>query len=66
MYRIGKNDSLNTIARDHLGRSTRWIQIFEMNRDQLKTPNDLKVGAVLRLPLDASAVRVVQHGGTLR
>ena len=29
-----------------------------MNRDQLKNPEELKIGSVLRLPLDASAVRV--------
>ncbi|MCC7420947.1 MAG: LysM peptidoglycan-binding domain-containing protein [Planctomycetaceae bacterium] len=58
MYRIGPSDTLTTIARAHLGRQSRWIQIFEMNRDQLNNPEQLKVGAILRLPLDASNVRV--------
>lgn len=58
MYRIGPSDTLTTIARAHLGRQSRWIQIFEMNRDQLNNPEQLKVGAVLRLPLDASNVQV--------
>lgn len=58
MYRIGQNDTLTTIAQSHLGRSSRWIQIFEMNRDQLQNPENLKIGTVLRLPLDASNVRM--------
>lgn len=58
LYRVGEKDTLTTIARDHLGRSSRWIQIYEMNRDQLQTPENLKIGTVLRLPLDASSIRV--------
>ena len=28
LYRIGEKDTLTNIARDHLGRSSRWIQIL--------------------------------------
>ncbi len=66
MYRIGESDTLGTIARDHLGRTSRWIQIYEMNRDRVKSPQELQVGAVLKLPLDASAVRVVQNPPMIR
>lgn len=59
MYRVGSEDTLSTIAERHLGRSSRWIQVFEMNRDTLKNGNDLKIGAVLRLPADASQVQLV-------
>ena len=58
MYRIGSHDTLTTIARAHLGRSSRWIQIYELNRDHLKSPEELQIGTSLRLPLDASSVRV--------
>ena len=55
-YRTGEKDTLSDIAARHLGRSSRWIQIFEMNRDKLSSPNQLKVGTELALPGDASNV----------
>lgn len=59
MYRVGSNDTLSDIAFNHLGRASRWIQVFEMNRDILKDGNTLSIGTVLKLPGDASQVRVV-------
>ena len=63
MYRVGSRDTLSDIAKTHLGRSSRWVQIQEMNRNVLRDGNELKIGTVLRLPADASRVRVV---GTAR
>jgi nucleoid-associated protein YgaU len=57
-YRTGEKDTLSDIAARHLGRSSRWIQIFEMNRDKLASPNQVKVGTELALPGDASNVAV--------
>ncbi len=59
MYRVGKEDTLSDIAQRHLGRSSRWVQVFEMNREILTDGNSLKLGTVLRLPGDASRVEVV-------
>ncbi len=55
-YRTGEHDTLSEIAAKHLGRSSRWIQIYEMNRDKLSNPNQLKVGTELVLPVDASSI----------
>ncbi len=66
MYRVGREDTLSGISQRHLGRSSRWVQVFEMNRDVLIDGNTLKIGAVLRLPADASRVDVVGGGRTLR
>jgi nucleoid-associated protein YgaU len=66
MYRIGREDTLSGVAQRHLGRSSRWTQIFELNRDVLPDGNSLKIGAVLRLPADASRVDVVERGRTFR
>ena len=66
MYRIGRNDTLSEISQRHLGRATRWIQIFNLNRDVLKDPNALKLGAELRLPADASRVELVKRGQDYR
>jgi len=63
MYRIGENDTLTGIAKSHLGRTSRWVQILEMNRNVLRDGNELRIGTVLRLPADASRVQVV---GSLR
>jgi nucleoid-associated protein YgaU len=57
-YRTSESDTLSDIAAKHLGRSSRWIQIFEMNRDKLSSPNQLKVGTELLLPGDASNIAV--------
>ncbi len=62
-YRVGSTDTLSGIARNHLGRASRWVQVFEMNRDVLKDGNNLKVGTVLKLPADASQVQVVGFQG---
>ena len=59
MYGIGDQDTLSDIAKSHLGRSSRWVQILEMNRSVLRDGNELKIGTVLRLPADASRVQVV-------
>jgi nucleoid-associated protein YgaU len=58
LYRVGRNDTLTHIAHRHLGRASRWVQLYELNRDRLRNPNDLKIGTVLRLPDDASRVQV--------
>lgn len=54
MYRVGEGDTLSDIAQSHLGRSSRWIQIVALNKDQLPDPDAMKLGMVLRLPEDAS------------
>jgi nucleoid-associated protein YgaU len=61
LYRIGEEDTLSEIAQKHLGRSSRWIQIYEMNRSRLPSPNNLTIGTVLQMPADASNVRLVRN-----
>lgn len=66
MYRVGQEDTLGGISQRYLGRSSRWVQILELNRDVLIDGNTLKIGAVLRLPADASRVEVVDRARILR
>jgi nucleoid-associated protein YgaU len=66
MYRTGEKDTLSDIAARHLGRASRWIQIYEMNRDKLATPNQLKIGTELALPADASNVAVTNDNDQRR
>ena len=60
MYRVGPNDTLGGIAHRHLGRASRWLQIYNMNRNVITNPDDLKIGTVVRLPNDASSVSLVK------
>ena len=61
-YRVGRDDTLSDIAYAHLGRASRWVQVYELNRDRIADVKKLKPGTVLRLPADASRVRLVpQH-----
>jgi nucleoid-associated protein YgaU len=62
IYRVGASDTLSGIAQAHLGRASRWVQIYEMNRKVVSDPKALKPGTVLRLPADASRVRLVPQG----
>ena len=49
-YTVQKGDMLERIARRELGDGRRANEIFEMNRDQLSSPDDIQPGMVLRLP----------------
>jgi nucleoid-associated protein YgaU len=66
MYCVGKHDTLTFIAKEHLGRASRWIQIYKMNSDRMPSPNSLKIGTELRLPADASRVQLVRDPHAVR
>lgn len=66
MYRVGDRDTLTGIAKIHLGRSSRWVQIMELNRNVLRDGNALTIGTVLRLPADASRVQVAEGAREFR
>ena len=57
-YRVGENETLGAISQKHLGRASRWIQIYQMNRQSLNDPNRLKPGTVIALPDDATDLHV--------
>ena len=59
MYRVAKGDTLSGISHQHLGRASRWIQIYGMNQTQLTSASSLKIGMVLKLPNDAARVSAV-------
>ena len=60
-YRVSSGDNLGTIARRHLGKASRWEEIYRINQDRLADPNRLKIGTVLRLPDDARQEAVVNR-----
>ncbi len=66
MYRVGGSDTLTDISQKHLGRSSRWYQIYQINRDNLQNPNKLQIGTELQLPYDASRVSLVPGNSSSR
>jgi hypothetical protein len=47
---VRSGDTLSSIALQHLGSTARYQDVFEANRDRLRTPNDLRIGQELRIP----------------
>jgi len=49
-YTVKAGDTLSRIAKEHLGSAAEYMKIFDLNKDQLKDPDEIKPGQVLRLP----------------
>jgi nucleoid-associated protein YgaU len=54
-YRIAPGDSLSGIAQRFLQSADQWRQLYELNRDVIGNPDDIRAGTVIRVP--AGAVR---------
>jgi tetratricopeptide (TPR) repeat protein len=49
-YTVRSGDSLTSISRAVYGTPSRWIDIYQANRDRLSSENALRVGQELRIP----------------
>ena len=49
-YTVVENDSLSRIAQRLLGSGHKWTELFEANRDQLDSPDEIRPGMTLRIP----------------
>jgi nucleoid-associated protein YgaU len=49
-YTVVKGDSLSKIAKQVYGKASLWRKIYEANRDQIKDPDLIFPGQLLRLP----------------
>lgn len=49
-YTVVKGDTLSAIAKHYYGNANQYMRIFEANRDQLKDPDKIQVGQVLKIP----------------
>ncbi len=47
---VTEGETLSSIAGKHLGSQARFLDIYQANKDQLNSPNDLKVGMKLTIP----------------
>jgi nucleoid-associated protein YgaU len=51
-YSVVKGDTLQKISKKYYGTTKRWKKIFNANRDVLKTPNSLRPGQALNIPVE--------------
>ena len=49
-YTVKAGDTLGGIAKEHLGSAGAYMELFELNKDQLTDPDKIKPGQVLHLP----------------
>ena len=49
-YTVKKGDTLSKISREFLGDANDYMRIFEVNKDQLTDPDEIKPGQVLKIP----------------
>jgi hypothetical protein len=49
-YTVQPGDTLWGISRRTLGDGKRWREIYDLNRDQISRPEEIRAGMVLRLP----------------
>jgi len=52
-YTVKSGDTLSKIAKELLGDSNAYMDIFNANKDQLSDPNKIKPGQVLKIPQPA-------------
>ena len=49
-YTVKAGDTLSKIAKEHLGDANAYMEIFNANKDQLKDPDKIQPGQVLKMP----------------
>jgi LysM repeat protein len=49
-YTVVKGDTLSGIAKHFYGNANDYMRIFDANKDQLKDPDKIQIGQVLRIP----------------
>ena len=50
IYEVVGGDTLSKIAKKFYGDASKYMKIFEANKDQLKDPDKIKVGQKLKIP----------------
>ncbi|MGD8896590.1 MAG: LysM peptidoglycan-binding domain-containing protein [Acidobacteriota bacterium] len=50
IYEVVGGDTLSKIAKKYYGDATKYMKIFEANKDQLKDPDKIQVGQKLKIP----------------
>jgi len=50
VYTVVSGDTLGKIAKEFLGNASAYMEIFNINKDQLSDPDKIKVGQKLKIP----------------
>lgn len=51
-YTVKKGDTLQAISKKFYGTTKRWKEIYEVNREILKSPNSIYLGQVIEIPVE--------------
>lgn len=51
-HTVRQGQTLSDIAGEHLGNRNRYMEIFNVNRDQLSNPDNLRIGMALKVYVD--------------
>ena len=49
-YTIQKDDTLQKISKKFYGTTTKWLKLYEVNKDVLKDPDKVYPGVVIKIP----------------
>ncbi len=49
-YTVKKGEGLYQIAQQELGNGNRYTEIYELNKDKMRSPEDIEAGMVLQMP----------------
>jgi len=50
-YTVQKNDTLQKISQKFFGTTKKWTKIYDANKDTLKSPNSIRPGQVINIPM---------------
>ena len=51
-YTVKKGDTLQKISKKYFNTTKKWISIYQVNRDILKSPDSIYPGQVINIPLE--------------
>jgi LysM repeat protein len=54
-YTVQQGDTLSKISKHFYGNANEYMKIFEANKDQLKDPDKIQIGQVLKIPTKQTA-----------
>jgi len=65
VYTVKRGDSLWRIALNEMGDGELWIDIFELNKNEISNPDEIEIGQELKLPVVSSSVSSNEVSGDL-